>query len=353
MSYLSFSSHTLEVAVKRQISGGVKVNEKYAEIVQQYGVDSTYIRKGRSGWICEAGKNVYLLKEYQGTVKRLEFENQVLEQIRQAGILRVDGYIPTSQGELLAQGDDGCRYVMKEWFLDRECSLKDPREILEAVRAIAKLHRLFREIPLEEDWNLGSIAVESIDRELERHNRELKRARNYIRGKRKKTQFELCVIGNFQMFYEQAEKALEGLKKLEEECGGSKRYLCHGDLNHHHVLMGNSPIAIIEYNKMHLGNQMTDLYHFVRKVMEKQNWDQKLGMEMLEAYHQILALGKTEREYLYYLFLYPEKYWKQINFYFNTNKAWIPDRNVEKLCSLEEQMEVRKEFLKKIQYSEK
>ena len=113
--------------------------------------------------------------------------------------------------------------------------------------------------------------------------------------------------------------------------GASKRYLCHGDLNHHHVLMGNSPIAIIEYNKMHLGNQMTDLYHFVRKVMEKQNWDQKLGMEMLEAYHQILALGKTEREYLYYLFLYPEKYWKQINFYFNTNKAWIPDRNVEKL----------------------
>ena len=101
-------------------------------------------------------------------------------------ILRVDGYIPASQGELLVRGEDGCRYVLKEWFLDRECSLKDAREILEAVRAIANLHRIFREIPLEEDWNLGSIAVEPIDRELERHNRELRRARNYIQGKAEK-----------------------------------------------------------------------------------------------------------------------------------------------------------------------
>ena len=28
---------------------------------------------------------------------------------------------------------------------------------------------------------------------------------------------------------------------------------------------------------------------------------------------------------------YPEKYWKQLNYYYNANKAWIPDKNVEKL----------------------
>lgn len=324
------------------------MNEKYAEVLQQYGIDSEYIRKGRSGWICESGRNVYLLKEYQGTLKRLEFENQVLEQVKRSGNLRVDGYVPTSQGELLALGDDGTRYVLKEWFFDRECSLKDTREILEAVRAIARLHRIFREIPLEEDWNLGSIAVEPIEQELERHNRELRRARNYIRGKRKKTDFELCVIGDFPIFYEQAEAALEGIQKFTEARKDSPVALCHGELNHHHVLMGGSSIAIIEYNKMHLGNQMTDLYHFVRKVMEKQNWNQTLGLEMLDAYHRILPLEKTDREYLYYLFLYPEKYWKQINFYFNANKAWIPARNVEKLRSLETQMEAREKFLKKI-----
>ncbi|MFR2849696.1 MAG: spore coat protein CotS, partial [Hungatella hathewayi] len=128
----------------------------------------------------------------------------------------------------------------------------------------------------------------------------------------------------------------------------SRAFLCHGDLDHHHVLMGNRYVAIIEYNKMHLGSQMTDLYHFMRKVMEKQDWNQSLGLDMLKAYDRILPLGTWERKCLYYLFLYPEKYWKQINFYFNANKAWIPARNVEKLCHLEEQMDSRNQFLSKI-----
>ena len=68
-------------------------------------------------------------------------------------------------------------------------------------------------------------------------------------------------------------------------------------------------------------------------------------MRLLEAYDQVLPMGAKEREYLYYLFLYPEKYWKQLNFYYNANKAWIPARNVEKLRSLEEQQEVRNRFL--------
>ena len=48
------------------------------------------------------------------------------------------------------------------------------------------------------------------------------------------------------------------------------------------------------------------------------------------------------------MFLYPEKYWKQINFYYNANKAWIPARNIEKLRSLEEQQPVRNRFLEQI-----
>ena len=41
-------------------------------------------------------------------------------------------------------------------------------------------------------------------------------------------------------------------------------YLCHGDLDQHHVLMGGSYTAIIEYNRMHLGIQISDLYRFMR-----------------------------------------------------------------------------------------
>lgn len=323
------------------------MNEKYVEILPQYGLEIENVRKGRSGWICETNGGVKLLKEYRGTMKRLEFEHQVLERVRESGVVRVDAYVPTVEKTLLSLAEDGTRYVMKDWFLDRECNLKEAQEVLDAVAGIARFHGILREIPFDEAWNLGSIMVQSMDEETKRHNRELQRARNYIRDKRKKTEFELCVIGNFRTFYVQAQEAQQGLERLKEE-GGGHPFLCHGDLDHHHLLIGRPAMAIIEYNKMHLGNQMTDLYHFMRKVMEKQNWNQMLGLRMMETYDKILPLGETDRKYLYYLFLYPEKYWKQINFYFNANKAWIPARNVEKLRSLEEQEEKRNQFLSKI-----
>lgn len=86
----------------------------------------------------------------------------------------------------------------------------------------------------------------------------------------------------------------------------------------------------------------------MRKVMEKHNWNVDLGRSMMDAYERVLDMSSKEMRCLYYMFLYPEKYWKQINFYYNANKAWIPARNIEKLRSLEEQQPVRNRFLEQI-----
>ena len=112
----------------------------------------------------------------------------------------------------------------------------------------------------------------------------------------------------------------------------------------------NSGAAVIEYHKMHLGDQMTDLYHFMRKIMEKHGWDQELGIDMLTAYDHVTPLTDRDRESLYYLFLYPEKYWKLANHYYNHNKAWIPGKSVEKLRMLISQQQKMNAFLKTLDF---
>ena len=76
--------------------------------------------------------------------------------------------------------------------------------------------------------------------------------------------------------------------------------------------------------------------------------DEQLGMAMTEGYNQVLPMDEEDRACLYYLFLYPEKYWKQLNYYYNANKAWTPAKNVEKLRSLKDQQKARGRFLEKI-----
>lgn len=324
------------------------MNDSYLEVLKQYEGETASVRRGRGAWICEQEGGIRLLKEYRGTTKRLEFEEQVLAQLKELGITAVDQYVRNQEGELLTTGPDGTHYILKEWFLDRECNLKDSREVLTAVSQIAGLHRAFRQIPWQEDWTMGSNLRPALDDEMRRHTREMKRVRTYIRGKRKKSEFELCVMQHFDVYYEQALTAQEGLELLGRNQRQDQLFLCHGDLDQHHVLIGPREVAFIEFNQMHRGRQMTDLYRFMRKVMEKHGWDERLGISMMESYDRVLPVTREDRDCLYCLFLYPEKYWKQLNYYFNANKAWVPDKNVEKLKSLEDQEAGRRRFLERL-----
>ena len=324
------------------------MNERNTEVLEQYALEIRSLRRGRGAWICETDQGLKLLREYKGTQKRLEFEEAVLAVLREQSGILVDQYVRNKEGELISTAEDGSRYIVKDWFSERECNVQSEEEAVRAVARIAELHRLFRKMKAEEEWNLGSILTEPMAREMERHNRELHRVRNFISRKHRKTEFELCVMNNFSCFFEQALEAAKGLTAMMEEQRIPERCLCHGELNQHHILMGAGCVAFIEFNRMHLGVQVGDLYHFIRKVMEKHNWDRNLGHKLLHTYDRILPMGREDREYLYYLFLYPEKYWKQLNFYYNAGKAWIPARNTAKVKNLEVQQEARMRFLREI-----
>lgn len=325
------------------------MNDNYLDVMEQYEGETLEVRRGRGAWIFERSDGVKLLKEYRGSIKRLEFEETVLGDLKAQGIGSVDQYVRNRAGELVTAAEDGTKFILKDWFMHRECNLKDSREILAAVTWIARLHQAFRRIPWQEEWDMGSIVPPRLSVEMKRHTREMKRVRSFVSSKRKKSEFELCVMNHFSEFYEQALAAQNGLELLEEKQDEDRMFLCHGDLNQHHLLMGAGDVAVIEFNQMHRGKQMADLYHFMRKVMEKHGWDERLGLAMTEGYDKVLPMDSEDRKCLYYLFLYPEKYWKQLNYYYNANKAWTPVRNVEKLRSLKEQQGARVRFLERLQ----
>ena len=327
------------------------MNDWNTEVIEQYELNVESMRKGRGAWIFETDRGLKLLKEYKGSVKRLEFEEMVLANVAGSENLMADQYMRNREDELISIAGDGSKYIVKDWFADRECNIRDMQEILYVVSQVALLHKKLRGVGTREEWNLKSMISPPLYEEMARHNRELKKARTFIREKRRKNEFELRVISSFQEFYSQAQDAERGMQELFEEEGKELKeayQVCHGELNQHHILIGKTYVAVTEFNKMHLGLQTEDLYYFMRKVMEKHDWNPGLGFSMLEAYEKVLPLDLRDKKCLYYLFLYPEKYWKQINFYYNANKAWIPARNTEKLEGLKAQQLCREQFIRGI-----
>ena len=59
----------------------------------------------------------------------------------------------------------------------------------------------------------------------------------------------------------------------------------------------------------------------------------------------VAGLSGEEREFLWIILSYPEKYWKLMNHYINGKKTWISDKNMEKLKAVKEQEQAKENFL--------
>ena len=62
-------------------------------------------------------------------------------------------------------------------------------------------------------------------------------------------------------------------KSFQEGC------IVHVDYNHHHILFLRKGEAVTDFGRCHYGVQVGDFCQFLRKVLEKRNWDQEYGRE--------------------------------------------------------------------------
>ena len=71
--------------------------------------------------------------------------------------------------------------------------------------------------------------------------------------------------------------------------------------------------------------QVSDLANYMRKMLEKNNWNTGLGMDLICAYDRVRRLTAVELNYLYLYMAYPENSGKLRTANYNTHKAWCPD----------------------------
>ena len=340
------------------------MEEKIEEIMKQYPVRLVAKRRIRGAILLETKEGLFSLQQYQDSIKKLEFQEQVKQIIEESGYSYIDTGIPNETGELLTKDGRGNRWLLKKWFRARECNLYDENDIEPAVRHLAKLHNIMQvpsypesgemmPLPKTEKEVPGTEKVmpesKSVTQAMERHIREMKRVYNYIRNKKQRNEMELCILQLFPEFYEQAGSVQEYFSKIDcdslwQNCIHQGR-VYHGNYNYHNVLFQEKQIVTTNFEGAGLGIQITDLYDFLRKIMEKNNWDTKQGIKILDSYCQVRMMQKEEAAFLYLLFLFPEKFWKQINFYYNGKKSWMSVKNYDKLLKIKEQEQKRRKFL--------
>lgn len=307
-------------------------------ILAQYEIEVKDVVKGRGCYICDTNRGRKVLLPFRGSQEKgirlyeflltLQQKNFVVEQIEL-----------TKKEEALAEDEySGERFLLKSYVEGTEISTSKLEDMKEAMHMLAIYHNVVEQV-MEE--------TQVVELELrQRHYRELIKVRNYIRNRKKKNEFEQIYMKNFEHNLKFAEKSI---RLLEEKGEPEPRSLyCHGDYHQHNILLSNGNYRIVNFEGFCYNWSMVDVAHFVRKMLEKNDWNEVIGKELVAEYERYRPMYQSEYRQLCGLLLFPEKFWKVTNHYMNSRKTWISERDVDKLKKVIEQEERRINFVENI-----
>ena len=182
------------------------------KILEQYDIEVSSTRKVRGAVLCETNKGLFLLKEITISEKRIPALCELYTRLYEQGYHRIDYVVTNRNGEYISALDNGDQYILKKCFAGRECDIKKTREIFEAAGNLAKLHIIMR-YELEHGIPEGT----KTDEKYRRHNRELKKVRQFTRKVVPKGEFEFAFLKQFDQMYQWAEAAVEELERSDYE----------------------------------------------------------------------------------------------------------------------------------------
>ena len=312
-------------------------------IEQKYGFQVKNQYRARGAILFDTKDGPLLLREKMKLTGHFEWENEVKEHLRENGMTLLDFAVKNADGEYLTEAEDGAKYVLYRWFSGEECDCKNLTMIRLMAENLGRLHS-----SLQNFYEEPVLLQQPLLSQYDKHNRELVKVRNYIRSKKKKNDFEVLFYGQYERFMEKARQVAQELSAMGQ--GGQSAGFCHGDYNQHNILFSKNGIGIVHFECFSYQIQVSDLANYMRKMLEKNNWNTGLGMDLICAYDRVRRLTAVELNYLYLYMAYPEKFWKIANRYYNTHKAWVSGRNIEKLEKFIRQEDERERFLEMMRH---
>lgn len=324
------------------------MNEKALSVIGQYGLEVRKSVRTRGGIAVLTDDGYKLLYECTRSDSYYERENMITAGIKRTGFEYIDTYVMTAEGTLFSQDAQGRKYILKDWFDAQECDIRNETHVAMAAGTLAVLHEHMMNMDKCEHELKYNNATD-MRMKFDKHTKEMRMVGNYLKGKKNKNEFEMLMRRSLMTFHEEALIAAQELEEMDYgsriEKARTSYEMCHGSYNYHNVLFTDRGCAVTGFEHCCVDCQINDLYQFMRKLLEKNGWDARAGHSVIEAYSEVRPVSDDDMKLLKINFLYPEKFWKVINFYNNSNKSWIPRKSIEKLEGVLAQNDARRAFI--------
>lgn len=282
----------------------------------------------RSVFILTTDSGYKILKKIDYSIDELMFINDALNIIREK-YPYIISYKETFDGKPYVEYEGGI-YVVLDLIDGRECLFENPIDLKKATMGLAKLHAASQGIKLNCNQR------NNVSRMITRYKhkiRDMEKFKAIAEMHVNKSSFDKLYLEYVDHNLECAMGALEHiLKSPYKELSESKRTLCHHDLAHHNILMGNdNNVYFIDFDYAMIDLPYHDVSNIITKAAKNNGWCTDILDIVIDGYSEVNGLSDKELNVLYGYLLFPLDFYDIARGYYMRTKEWEEEDFLEKL----------------------
>lgn len=319
-----------------------------ADLFKAYAFEVKDISPVRESYRIETSKGPLYLKKTENEEAKMLFVVSAMEHLRRNGFPWIPRFEATLDGRLFVNCNNRV-YFVSEWIEGRECDFHRPKELLTAVKTLARMHvasKGFQPPPgskVKTNWG-------QLPEKLHKQTQELIKYKEIASGKEQKADFDKLYLANADDFIEMARQSLDFLENSDYlalvERAMEEKGFCHCDYTYHNILIvGEKQYYVVDFDYCRFELHVYDLVKMMRRALSRLDWDVQTGISMVNAYHNVIPLSEEERKVLLSTLYFPQKFWRHAERYYNRKKEINEKEFTKDLEKIIKQKKLIKKFL--------
>ena len=324
------------------------INEKI--LWEGYGLRFRGGTRTRTGLICRTDMGLRELKKPRGSAESLRLAFDVKAQLRENGFRNVTRFYEAMDGEPFYRYD-GVLYTLEDVMPAEVLQEEGTEAFILGAETLGKMHRAAKGLQSQAaKWDR-----ERLPRLYAKRQAELAKTRRRNDKRRNYDAIDLLLIQHYDAFMERTKEAVELLKK-----GGYGKAVdraerdgafCHNAYKGEALRLGeNGAVYVGSFDKCTCDLPLADLAAYLRRFLKKTEGTAAGVWAMLESYGKYSPLSAADLTILQGMLIYPEKFLRLVNEYYNRRRACVSPAMQERLASAakaEEKGRILKEILEK------
>lgn len=296
-----------------------------SSIVEEFNCKPKYIKKLKYMYICYTDKGTRLVKPISNSIENINFIHKIKTHLKEQNFNNIDFYYITNKGLPYVVNDD-INYVMTDYKEFQECDFKKEEDILKSVKCIASFHKLSQFSNI--NFDTENIEILNIKSNFEKKLNTLKKLKKNIAKQKMLSDFDVSFIKNYDYFYQNAFESINILENYDldnlKNQALKNGMICHNKLKEESLLLNNHNMFLFNMEYISINHFINDLYMFLIRYIRKHE-SNSLNLEtILNQYNNINNIEKNILPILYAMLLFPERYIKTCETFYERKRSFTP-----------------------------